>query len=263
MRMKFASLLLVAFTTSSFAEVHEIHQMGISFVPDTVTANPGDTIRWIHSAGTHTVNHGDSCVLADNPLFSLTLSAASPIVEWVIPSAINGSIPFFCNFGTHCAAFGMSGEIIVVPSPGSAVHEVQQVGATFVPDTIQVAPGDTVRWTWSNGGHTVSSGEHALCTEDNIHFNMPLDDLHTTVLWEVPETMPDSIEYLCVFHCELGHIGTIERSILGDLNGDGCVDGADLAIVLGCWGGACGDLNGDGNSDGADLATVLGAWGCG
>jgi len=50
----------------------------------------------------------------------------------------------------------------------------------------------------------------------------------------------------------------------GDTNGDGTVDGADLAIVLGSWGpcaGCIADINGDGVVDGADLAIVLGAWG--
>ncbi|MBL9147552.1 MAG: hypothetical protein JNM94_02555 [Phycisphaerae bacterium] len=49
---------------------------------------------------------------------------------------------------------------------------------------------------------------------------------------------------------------------LADLNGDGIVDGADLAIVLGSWGDdAVGDLTGDGVVDGADLGVLLGAWG--
>ena len=49
---------------------------------------------------------------------------------------------------------------------------------------------------------------------------------------------------------------------VGDLNGDGIVDGADLATLLGDWGGpGAGDLNGDGVVDGADLAILLGNWG--
>ncbi|MEE2680897.1 MAG: GC-type dockerin domain-anchored protein, partial [Planctomycetota bacterium] len=48
-----------------------------------------------------------------------------------------------------------------------------------------------------------------------------------------------------------------------DLNGDGAVDGVDLAIVLGAWGSsdATADLTGDALVDGADLAVILGAWG--
>ena len=46
-----------------------------------------------------------------------------------------------------------------------------------------------------------------------------------------------------------------------DLNGDGRVDGADLAMILAGWGlsGAT-DLDGSGLTDGADLAIVLASW---
>ena len=50
-----------------------------------------------------------------------------------------------------------------------------------------------------------------------------------------------------------------------DLNGDGEVDGADLALVLAAWGQPClgcaTDVNGDGEVDGADLALILAGWG--
>lgn len=53
----------------------------------------------------------------------------------------------------------------------------------------------------------------------------------------------------------------------GDLDGDGDVDAADLAILLGSWGpcpqqtGCPADLNGDGVVNAADLAIALGNWG--
>lgn len=52
---------------------------------------------------------------------------------------------------------------------------------------------------------------------------------------------------------------------LGDLNVDGIVDAADLAILLGAW-GTCvadcclADLNVSGTVDAADLAVLLGTW---
>ena len=53
----------------------------------------------------------------------------------------------------------------------------------------------------------------------------------------------------------------------GDLNLDGCIDGADLSFLLSLWGlpnPPIGDLNGDGVVNGADLATMLAEWdGCG
>jgi hypothetical protein len=47
-----------------------------------------------------------------------------------------------------------------------------------------------------------------------------------------------------------------------DLTGDGQVDGGDLGVLLGDWGGfASGDLDGDGVTNGADLGFLLGNWG--
>jgi len=63
--------------------------------------------------------------------------------------------------------------------------------------------------------------------------------VHASIAWLMPETPP----------------------LPGDANGDGLVNGADLAIVLGNWGtSGPGDLNGDGTVDGADIAIVLGNW---
>ena len=51
-------------------------------------------------------------------------------------------------------------------------------------------------------------------------------------------------------------------TLTGDLNGDGCVTGADLSILLAAWGtnGGTADLDGDGVVGGTDLTTVLSVW---
>ena len=52
--------------------------------------------------------------------------------------------------------------------------------------------------------------------------------------------------------------------VFADLDGDGDVDAADLAILLGSWGpckGCPADLNGDGVVGAFDLAILLGNWG--
>jgi hypothetical protein len=56
----------------------------------------------------------------------------------------------------------------------------------------------------------------------------------------------------------------VDAPCTGDVDGDGAVNGNDLATLLGSWGtcaGCAGDLNGDGVIDGNDLASVLGSWG--
>jgi len=61
---------------------------------------------------------------------------------------------------------------------------------------------------------------------------------------------------------ELEDLGETFPDCLGDLNGDGVVDGADLGVLLGGWGQpGVADLNADGTVDGADLGALLGAWG--
>lgn len=49
----------------------------------------------------------------------------------------------------------------------------------------------------------------------------------------------------------------------GDLNGDGVVDGADLAVMFANFGqsGGSADVNGDGKVDGQDLGKILSNWG--
>lgn len=57
---------------------------------------------------------------------------------------------------------------------------------------------------------------------------------------------------------------TISPTCVGDLNGSGTVDGADLSILLSSWGdcGSCpADLNGDCVVDGADVSILLASWG--
>ena len=56
--------------------------------------------------------------------------------------------------------------------------------------------------------------------------------------------------------------GKVPPTVPGDVNGDGIVDGTDLALVLSVWGSGddAADLNGDGVVDGGDLALVLSGW---
>jgi hypothetical protein len=55
---------------------------------------------------------------------------------------------------------------------------------------------------------------------------------------------------------------TVESNCPADLTGDGSVDGQDLGVLLGNWGGTgAGNLNGDSAVDGVDLGILLGNWG--
>jgi uncharacterized protein (DUF2141 family) len=61
-------------------------------------------------------------------------------------------------------------------------------------------------------------------------------------------------------------LGLFGRCCVGDLNGDGVIDTADLGILLANFGGGgpVGDLNGDGVVDTSDLGILLANFGpCG
>ena len=72
----------------------------------------------------------------------------------------------------------------------------------------------------------------------------------------------DGVSGTAAFAGSIDAFGTPD-AVPGDLNGDGIVNGADLAILLGSWGdgGVPADLNGDGIVNGADLSILLGEWG--
>jgi hypothetical protein len=57
----------------------------------------------------------------------------------------------------------------------------------------------------------------------------------------------------------------VDHDCPGDMNGDGCVDATDLALLLGAWGacplGCQGDFDCSGGVGAADLAVLLGAFG--
>ncbi len=57
--------------------------------------------------------------------------------------------------------------------------------------------------------------------------------------------------------------GCAESPCVGDLNGDGQVNGADVGLMLAAWGSSdpAADLTADGLVNGADLGLLLGGWG--
>lgn len=140
-------------------------------------------------------------------------------------------------------------------------HTVTQQGFTFVPDSITVAPGDTITWVRTSFTHTITSG--SKCTPDGL-FDGIISIGAPTWSWTVPASVAGStIPYYCEPHCGIGHVGsiTVTAAVVGDLNGDGAVNASDLAVILSAWNTpGPGDLNGDGIVGGADLASLLTAW---
>ena len=126
-----AVTLAATLSTIAAAEVIEINQSGITFVPDQVTAAPGDTIRWIHGGGGHTVTSGTDCVF-DEVHFDLPLDSGNPIAEYVIPAEFTGDIPYFCR--PHCG-LAMIGNVTV---EAPCVGDLDDSGAVNVTDLLEL-----------------------------------------------------------------------------------------------------------------------------
>lgn len=148
----------------------------------------------------------------------------------------------------------------------NSIHEVNQVEFAFDPRKITVEPGDTVRWIWSSGFHTVTSG--AGCMFDGVHFDELLELANPVVEWVVPDGLEGDVPYFCLPHCVIfDMVGTItvvpSDPCPADLDGSGSVDFGDILAILSAWGNAGGpeDLDCSGTVDFADLLVVLGAWG--
>ena len=82
------------------------------------------------------------------------------------------------------------------------------------------------------------------------------------------QTFPDYYTKENKFSIPFGFSATLDMTVdmatgnPADLNGDGVVNGADLATLLTQWGtNGPADLNNDGTVNGADLATLLTNWG--
>jgi plastocyanin len=92
------------------AETHVVGAYDMTFEPEVIEVEVGDTIRWEYVSGTpHTVTSGLRCTW--DTIFYGTVSVIDPAFEWVVPDDASGEIPYFC--APHCIN-GMVGTIRVV-----------------------------------------------------------------------------------------------------------------------------------------------------
>ena len=84
---------------------------------------------------------------------------------------------------------------------------------SFVPDTLHISVGDTVRWTWASDFHSVTSGtsctaDGRFCSPDNMNCEAGiLND--TGFVYEHTFTQPGTYSYFCALHCFSGMTGAI------------------------------------------------------
>jgi plastocyanin len=83
----------------------------------------------------------------------------------------------------------------------------------FVPDTLNISVGDTVRWTWGSDDHSVTSGtpctaDGQFCSPDNTNCDAGVLS-NTGFVYEHTFTQTGSYSYFCALHCFAGMTGVI------------------------------------------------------
>jgi len=110
-----SAAFVLLFGSGAFAATHQITQSGLTWVPNEISIEVGDTVEWIYTAGSHTVTHGtdDSNPPLDQKLFDEPLTSGASLVTYTFLDA--GDVPFYCR--PH-RTLGMTGVIHVnQPTP--------------------------------------------------------------------------------------------------------------------------------------------------
>ena len=94
-------------------------------------------------------------------------------------------------------------------STSGATHTVSVSNFAYEPATLKIAVGDTVRWVWSDGTHTVTEGKD--CTAKAGGFDSAR---HTAAFtYEHTFDVAGTFDYFCDYreHCTMmGQVGSVE-----------------------------------------------------
>jgi plastocyanin len=97
--------------------------------------------------------------------------------------------------------------LVVTGTAEGAVHIVTQVANGFSPDEVTIARGDTVRWVWTGGIHTVTSGSGASDPESGALFDAPLDGTPSSFSYRFLSA--GDVPYYCIPHEAFGMTGMV------------------------------------------------------
>jgi plastocyanin len=116
-----ATAAALAAVPPASATTHIVTQMSLSFSPNSITIEVGDTVQWVWSAGSHTVTSGTGPTDPQaGALFNSALSAAVPSFSFVFNSP--GDVPYFCSPHFN---FGMTGVVHVNQPTATPEPEVE------------------------------------------------------------------------------------------------------------------------------------------
>lgn len=248
------------------ADGTEINSTTAAANPTDVTVNDADDFVWILSVPDRKIYKS----YADFSEFELIMNVPTNVPmsgDGAIVVDPTSGIPYIKTDGSPkfwriIPPTGAAGPIATaMPLPG--VGDIQGLymgedGRLYVTDGPSVAGGDATikvyavspRGDWiadvESPMHNQPGGSHFAVLRSTSNDT----DAHTGPEWEnlLPSETGDDIAPSA--DCD------------ADFNGDEAVDGADLGLLLGAWGGdSLYDLNQDDTIDGADLGLLLGMWG--
>ncbi|MFN0059101.1 MAG: plastocyanin/azurin family copper-binding protein [Planctomycetota bacterium] len=198
-----------------------------AFLPTATTITVGETVHFVHSAGSHTVTSGTSSAPSGSPgaLFDVELDATAPLFSYTFNTP--GTYSFFCR--DH--ETGLVGTIVVEPF----FVVVGVVNNAFTPEDVHVFAGDQVRWEWIEGLHSVTSGASSAPADNpGALFDSPLTGAQPVFIHDF--TTPGTFPYFCLPHEAFNMYGSVhvqQLFIRGDTNSDGQIDVADPITLLG------------------------------
>ena len=105
---------------------------------------------------------------------------------------------------------------IASPTGTTVDVAVGQGGDVFVPDTVNISVGDTVRWTWATSGHSVTSGppcvaDSQYCSPNDTNC-FPGTTSNQGFVYTHTFTEPGTYAYYCIVHCVIGMTGVVNVS---------------------------------------------------
>ena len=148
MPLRLLFLILATLPAAAFAQTtHVVNQLNLTFRPNDITIEVGDTVRWVYSSGSHTVTSGTGAGdPAAGALFDAPLNGSNTSFEFTF--ATPGDYDYFCR--PH-ANFGMTGVVRV--NAVSAADEVPAAAMTVQsPWPNPFNPRAEIRFTLAAGG---------------------------------------------------------------------------------------------------------------
>ena len=124
-------------------------------------------------------------------------------------SSSTTSTPSPAPAGSASPDGGATTEETDAAAASGATHTVSVSNFAYEPATLKIAVGDTVRWVWSDGTHTVTEGKD--CTAKAGGFDSAR---HTAAFtYEHTFDVAGTFDYFCDYreHCTMmGQVGSVE-----------------------------------------------------